>query len=274
MSLLAPPPPFPPAFNFSMLPSNLNPNDANPPWMSKGDNAWQLIAATLVGMQSVPGLIILYGGAVKKKWAVNSAFMALYAFACVLVCWVCWGYRLSFGEKLIPIWGKVDVALEQEYLFEQAFLGLFPNATMVFFQFVFAAITLILIAGALLGRMNFYAWMLFVPLWLTFSYTIGAYTIWSTNGWLSLKGIIDYSGGYVIHLSSGVAGFTAAYWVRYNIRFPTNHNNVINYIYHQKGEVGWNEIPSLLTRDCGFEPTNEIFFDSERFNFIGYGNLN
>ncbi|CAN4076797.1 unnamed protein product [Withania somnifera] len=217
-----------PAFNFSQLPLNLIPGDANPPWMSKGDNAWQLVAGTLVGLQSVPGLIILYGGAVKKKWAVNSAFMALYAFACVLLCWVCWGYRMSFGDKLIPIWGKVDVALEQDYLFQQAFLGFFPNATMVFFQFVFAAITLILIAGALLGRMNFYAWMLFVPLWLTFSYTFGAYTIWSTNGWLSLKGIIDYSGGYVIHLSSGVAGFTAAYWVgprstKDRERFPPNN---------------------------------------------------
>ena len=82
---------------------------------------------------------------------------------------------------------------------------------MVYFQFVFAAITLILIAGALLGRMNFYAWMLFVPLWLTFSYTIYAFSIWSPNGWLSKMGIIDYSGGFVIHVSSGVAGFTTAY---------------------------------------------------------------
>ncbi|QCD87721.1 ammonium transporter [Vigna unguiculata] len=92
------------------------------------------------------------------------------------------------------------------------FWGAFPNATMVYFQCVFAAITLILIAGAVLGRMNFYAWMLFVPLWLTFSYTFTAFSIWSTNGFLSKMGIIDYSGGYAIHLSSGVAGFTAAYW--------------------------------------------------------------
>ncbi|CAI9784805.1 unnamed protein product [Fraxinus pennsylvanica] len=217
--------PPPPQFVF---PPNLIPDEANPPWMSKGDNAWQLTAATLVGLQSVPGLIILYGGAVKKKWAVNSAFMALYAFACVLVCWVCWGYRLSFGDELIPVWGKINVALSQHYLLEQGFAGKFPNATMVFFQFVFAAITLILIAGAVLGRMNFYAWMLFVPLWLTFSYTIGAYTIWSLNGWLAVAGMIDYSGGYVIHLSSGVAGFTAAYWVGPRLtkdreRFPPNN---------------------------------------------------
>ncbi|CAL8996809.1 unnamed protein product [Prunus brigantina] len=213
------------------LPSNLLPDAANPDWMNKADNAWQLTAATLVGLQSVPGLIILYGGAVKKKWAVNSAFMALYAFACVLVCWVGWGYHMSFGETLIngvPFWGRADVALNQKYLLERAFSGKFPNATMVYFQFVFAAITLILIAGALLGRMNFYAWMLFVPLWLTFSYTIGAFSIWSPNGFLFKKGLIDYSGGFVIHLSSGVAGFTAAYWVgprsnKDRERFPPNN---------------------------------------------------
>ncbi|XP_030479447.1 ammonium transporter 2 member 5-like [Cannabis sativa] len=210
------------------LPSNLIPDFASPEWMNKADNAWQLTAATLVGMQSVPGLLILYGGAVKKKWAVNSAFMVLYAFACVLVCWVGWGYQMSFGDKLFPLWGKANVALDQKYFFQKAFLGMIPNATMVYFQFVFAAITLILIAGALLGRMNFYAWMLFVPLWLTFSYTVVAFSIWSTNGYFSVNGIIDYSGGYVIHLSSGVAGFTAAYWVGPRLnkdreRFPPNN---------------------------------------------------
>ncbi|GFS44978.1 ammonium transporter 2 [Actinidia rufa] len=214
--------------SYAPLPSNLIPDKASPEWMNKGDNAWQLVAATLVGLQSVPGLLILYGGAVKKKWAVNSAFMALYAFACVLVCWVGWGYRLAFGDKLIPFWGKPNVALDQKFLLDQAFLGMFPNATMVFFQFVFAAITLILIAGAVLGRMNFHAWMLFVPLWLTFSYTIGAFSIWCPSGFLSEMGLIDYSGGYVIHLSSGVAGYTAAYWVGPRLtkdreRFPPNN---------------------------------------------------
>ncbi|XP_047957234.1 ammonium transporter 2 member 5-like [Salvia hispanica] len=213
----------------SYLPSNLVPDDANPPWMNKGDNAWQLTAATMVGLQSIPGLVILYGSIVKKKWAVNSAFMALYAFAAVLVCWVGWGYQMSFGNKFAPFLNKIDDALDRHVLLKQSFGGYkFPTATMLYFQFVFAAITLILIAGALLGRMSFYAWMAFVPLWLTFSYTIGAASIWSPNGWLNKKGIIDYSGGYVIHLSSGVAGFTAAYWVgpretKDRERFPPNN---------------------------------------------------
>ncbi|KAI4341755.1 hypothetical protein MLD38_026440 [Melastoma candidum] len=84
------------------LPPNLATDDGSPFWMNKGDNAWQLTAATLVGLQSVPGLVILYGSIVKKKWAVNAAFMALYAFAAVLLCLVGWGYRMSFGDSLVP----------------------------------------------------------------------------------------------------------------------------------------------------------------------------
>lgn len=86
----------------------------------------------------------------------------------------------------------------------------FPLSTMIYFQFVFAAITVVIMAGAFLGRMNFTAWMLFVPLWITFSYTIGAYSLWG-GGFLFQRGVIDYSGGYVIHLSSGTAGFVGAH---------------------------------------------------------------
>ncbi|GLJ30982.1 hypothetical protein SUGI_0618630 [Cryptomeria japonica] len=200
--------------------------------LNTGDNAWQMTAATIVGMQSVPGLVILYGSIVKKKWAVNSAFMALYAFAAVLVVWALCGFTLSFSdEEMIPgFWGKPSIqALQYEFLFEKSYTSLFPKATMSFFQVVFAAITLILLAGSLLGRMNFHAWMLFVPLWLIFSYTIGAYALWNLNGYFFKKiPTIDCSGGYVIHLSSGIAGFTAAYWVgprmtRDRERFPPNN---------------------------------------------------
>ena len=199
------------------LPSNLLPDEASPEWMNKGDKAWQLTAATLVGLQSIPGLVILYGSMVKKKWAINSAFMAFYAFAMVLVCWVGWGFRMSFGDKLVFFLGKPAAALDEKFLLGRAFLGYFPTATMVFFQSVFAAITLVLIAGALLGRMNFRAWILFVPLWFTFSYTIAAFSIWCPEGWLAKLGVIDFAGGFVIHLSAGVAGFTAAFWVCTNV---------------------------------------------------------
>lgn len=193
------------------LPKGLLPDESSPDWISKADNAWQLTATTMVCLQSVPGLVILYGSMVKKKWAVNSAFMAFYAFAAVLVCWVLWGHHMSFGNRLGPLVGRPNAALSQSFLLDKSKASQVPTADFVFYQFAFAAITVILLAGSLLGRMNIYAWMLFVPLWLTFSYTIGAFSIWG-GGFLE-QHIIDYAGGYVIHLSSGVAGFTAAYWV-------------------------------------------------------------
>ncbi|XP_042514003.1 ammonium transporter 2-like [Macadamia integrifolia] len=210
-----------------------------PGWLNKGDNAWQMTAATLVGLQSMPGLVILYGSIVKKKWAVNSAFMALYAFAAVLICWVLLCYRMAFGDKILPFWGKAGFALTQRYLIGRAAVPetahnttpmnepFYPMASLVYFQFTFAAITLVLLAGSVLGRMNIKAWMAFVPLWLIFSYTVGAFSLWG-GGFLYHWGVIDYSGGYVIHLSSGIAGFTAAYWVGPRLksdreRFPPNN---------------------------------------------------
>ena len=191
---------------------------SKPDWLDTGDNAWQLTAATLVGLQSMPGLVVLYAGVVKKKWAINSAFMAFYAFAAVLMTWVLWAYKLGFGEKWAPFVGvpgpvvTIDDELKQATLPALNLALAFPLSTMIYFQFVFAAITIIIMAGAFLGRMNFAAWMLFVPLWITFSYSVGAFSLWG-GGFLSTLGVIDYSGGYVIHLSSGTAGFVGAWWI-------------------------------------------------------------
>ncbi|KAL5974993.1 Ammonium transporter 2 member 1 [Asimina triloba] len=218
---------------------------AAPAWLNKGDNAWQLTAATLVALQSMPGLVILYGSIVKKKWAVNSAFMALYAFAASLILWVLLCFRMAFGDKLLPFWGKGAPALGQKYLIKRAKIPqslhrfnngttetemtepFYPMASLVYFEFTFAAITIILLAGGVLGRMNIKAWMAFVPLWLIFSYTVGAFSLWG-GGFLYHWGVIDYSGGYVIHVSSGIAGFVAAYWVGPRLksdreRFPPNN---------------------------------------------------
>jgi Amt family ammonium transporter len=202
---------------------------AAPKFVNPGDTAWQLTAATFVGMQSIPGLAILYAGLVKKKWALNSAVMCFYAFSIVLLCWILWGYNMSFGN---PAWGDslkilgapfqalgiphpaIDVTGE----IGQANIPLagagfpplhFAGAAMIYFQFVFAAITPILIAGSVLGRMNFKAWMLFVPLWSSLVYTVGAFMLWG-GGWLAGLGAVDYSGGYVIHLAAGISGFVAA----------------------------------------------------------------
>ncbi|MFZ3351464.1 MAG: ammonium transporter [Xanthobacteraceae bacterium] len=191
---------------------------AAPKWLDTGNNAWQLAAATFVGLQSIPGLTVLYGGIVKKKWAINSAFMSIYAFASVLVVWVLFDYNMAFGPQWFPFLGMPSPATSALFTLGQATIpaaaaGMpaltFPMATLMFFQFVFAAITVIILAGSVLGRMNFTAWMIFCPVWMTLVYTVGAFSLWG-GGWLAGLGVADFSGGYVIHLAAGTSGFVAA----------------------------------------------------------------
>jgi ammonium transporter, Amt family len=204
---------------------------AAPKWLDTGNNAWQLAAATFVGLQSIPGLTVLYGGIVKKKWAINSAFMSIYAFASVLVVWVLFDYNMAFGPQWFPFLGTPSLATSAVFTTGQATIpaaaaGMpaltFPMATLIFFQFVFAAITVIILAGSLLGRMNFTAWMIFCPVWMTLVYTVGAFSLWG-GGWLSGLGVQDFSGGYVIHLAAGVSGFTAAWVIGPRLQADRDH---------------------------------------------------
>lgn len=244
-------------------------NPVAPAWLNNGDNAWQLTAASLVALQSVPGLVVLYAGWVKHKWAINSAFMAFYGFSAVLLCWVLWGYQMGFGEYWLPFVGKPGHSVSISYQLGQSFLPsadlyqAFPQSTMVYFQFVFAAITIVLIAGSFLCRMNFFAWMLFVPLWLTFSYTVGAYSIWG-GGFLFKMGVLDYSGGYVIHLSAGTAGFVGAWWIGPRIDEDLEDNQPNNILMMLVGAgilwIGWNGFnggdPYTASPDAGVAVLN------------------
>ena len=92
----------------------------SPKWLDSGNNAWQLAAATFVGLQSIPGLAVLYAGYVKQKWAINSAFMCFYAFASVLVVWVLFDYNMAFGEQWFPFLGKPALATSASFTLGQA----------------------------------------------------------------------------------------------------------------------------------------------------------
>jgi Amt family ammonium transporter len=194
-------------------------------WLSEGANSWQMTAATLVGLMSIPGLVVLYGGVMQKRWSVNSMMMAFVAFAVVLVLWVLVGFKMGFGEPVHAISdsgffgnfiGKPGAILNSNELLKQAHIPelaeeefLFPQSTLAYFQIVFAAITPILMLGSVLGRFNFKAWIPFVALWTLLIYTVNAFLIWG-GGFFAQQGAIDYSGGYVIHLAAGVSGFVAA----------------------------------------------------------------
>jgi Amt family ammonium transporter len=203
----------------------------SPKWLDTGNNAWQLAAATFVGLQSIPGLMVLYGGVVKKKWAINSAFMTLYAFASVLIVWMLFDYNMAFGPQWFPFLGHPLPAMSAIFSTGQAIVpaaasgmpGLtFPMATLVFFQFVFAAITVIILGGSVLGRMSFKAWVLFCPIWMTLVYTVGAFSLWG-GGWLGALGVADFSGGYVIHLAAACSGFVAAAMVGPRLQQDRDH---------------------------------------------------
>ena len=195
--------------------------------LDTGNNAWQLTAATLVGLMSVPGLVVLYGGVMQKRWSVNSMMMAFVAFAIVLILWVLFAFKMGFGE---PIHGSSEPRRLLRQLLGQAGLDpgqlqpapgrrtipefaelefSFPQSTLAYFQIVFAAITPILMLGSVLGRINFKAWIPFVALWTMLVYTINAFLIWG-GGYFAQQGAVDFSGGYVIHLAAGVSGFVAA----------------------------------------------------------------
>jgi Amt family ammonium transporter len=194
-------------------------------WLSEGANSWQMTAATLVGLMSIPGLVVLYGGVMQKRWSVNSMMMAFVAFAIVLVLWVLVGFKMGFGEPVHAISdsgffgnfiGKPGSILNSGELLKQAHIPEladeefgFPQSTLAYFQIVFAAITPILMLGSVLGRFNFKAWIPFVALWTLLIYTVNAFLIWG-GGFFAQQGAVDYSGGYVIHLAAGVSGFVAA----------------------------------------------------------------
>ncbi|GMK54474.1 hypothetical protein CspeluHIS016_0110600 [Cutaneotrichosporon spelunceum] len=190
-----------------------------------GDQAWQLTAATFVALQSMPGLVMIYAGLSKSKWAINSAFMGIYGFAATLLVWVLYAYSMSFGNQWIPICGIPFPVLSMNHMLSQSKVPAadteqsFNLTTTVYYQFCFAAITVIIIAGSVLGRMTFLSWAIFVPLYVSLVYTIGAFSIWG-GGFLEDLGVLDYCGGYVIHVASGTAGFVAAALV--GPRHPTD----------------------------------------------------
>ena len=196
-----------------------------PSWLNSGDTAWQITAATLVGLMSIPGLAVLYGGVMQKRWSINSMMLTFATFAVVLVVWVLWAFKMGFGAPwhglsssvsgfFANFIGKPGPVLGHTDLQHQANIPLigsfgFPQSSLVYFQFVFAAITPILALGSVLGRVNFKAWIPFCVLWITFVYAVDAFLIWG-GGFFAHHGAVDFSGGYVIHLSAGVAGFVAA----------------------------------------------------------------
>jgi Amt family ammonium transporter len=226
-----------------------------PSWLNAGDTSWQLTAATLVGLMSLPGLAVLYGGLVQRKWAVNTMMMAFSGFAMVLIVWVLWVFKMGFGQPWIGQFvGKPNTVVGAFNEQGQAHIPLvsgagfmpkfhFSQAALVYFQFVFAAITPLLFLGSVIGRISFKVWIIFVPLWSTFAYSVNAFLLWGGGYWAQ-KGALDFSGGYVIHLAAGVSGFVAAAVIGPRLKRDRDHGVPNNLLLCSVGAgilwLGWN----------------------------------
>jgi ammonium transporter, Amt family len=226
-----------------------------PSWLNAGDTSWQLTAATLVGLMSLPGIAVLYGCLVQRKWAVNTMLMAFSCFAMVLIVWVLWVFKMGFGQPWIGQFvGKPNTVLGAFNEQGQAHIPLvsgagfmpkfhFSQSALVYFQFVFAAITPLLFLGSVIGRINFKVWIIFVPLWSTFAYAVNAFLLWGGGYWAQ-KGALDFSGGYVIHLAAGVSGFVAAAVIGPRLKRDRDHGVPNNLLLVSVGAgilwLGWN----------------------------------
>jgi Amt family ammonium transporter len=178
-----------------------------------GDTAWLLVATALV-MIMLPGLGLFYGGLVRRKNALSTIMHSFFGLAIVSVVWVLWGFSLAFAPDATGhgLLGGLDFVG-----FAAVGLGSDPRygATVPFilfgaFQLMFAAITPALITGAFAERKRFAAFVLFTVLWSTFVYSPLAHWVWAPDGWLHKLGTLDFAGGTVVHISSGVSALVVA----------------------------------------------------------------
>ena len=182
-----------------------------PSEISAGDTAWVLIASALV-MLMTPGLAFFYGGLVRPKNVLSTIMHSFFILALISVQWVLWGYTLAFGPSVNGIVGGLDwlgldgVGAEPNADYAKSI----PHLAFAAFQMMFAIITPALITGAFAERKRFKAFVLFSLLWATFVYDPLAHWVWGAGGWLKTLGALDFAGGTVVHISSGVSALVAA----------------------------------------------------------------
>ncbi|MBI2216203.1 MAG: ammonium transporter [Candidatus Rokubacteria bacterium] len=189
------------------------PAAAPAPKIDKGDTAWILTSSLLVLMMTVPGLALFYGGMVRQKNALGTLMHCFIIAALISVQWVLWGYSLAFG----PDKGGVVGGLEWIGLrgvgpeASATYATTVPHQAFMLFQMMFAIITPALIVGAFAERLKFSALIAFTIAWATVVYDPLAHWVWGSGGWLGALGAMDFAGGTVVHISSGVSALVCAF---------------------------------------------------------------
>src|SRR5881394_3631745 len=177
--------------------------------VSAGDTAWLLASAALV-MLMTPGLGLFYGGLVREKNVLATIMHSFFILALISVQWVLWGYTLAFGPDHGGLIGGLDwLALRGVGQDPGPYAPTVPHEAYMVFQMMFAVITPALITGAFAERKRFKAFVVFTLLWATFVYDPVAHWVWG-GGWLGKLGALDFAGGTVVHITSGVSALVAA----------------------------------------------------------------
>ena len=181
--------------------------------MDSGDTGWVLASSALVLLMT-PGLAFFYAGLVRTKNALATIMQSFMAIAIMGVVWVLWGYSLAFGPDVGGFIGNLDyVGLRGvSAIAAGPYSDTIPHQTFMIFQAMFAIITPALITGAFAERMKFSTFVIFIIVWSTIVYMPLAHWVWGDGGWLGLSGwgALDFAGGAVVHISSGVAALAAA----------------------------------------------------------------
>jgi Amt family ammonium transporter len=223
----------------------------NPPTIiNSGDNAWVLASSALVLMMTAPGLILFYGGLVRSKNVLATMMHSLILMALVSGLWMIFGYSLAFakGNAFVgnPLTHFMLKGVGGAPNFDYA--GTIPQESFMLFQMMFAIITPALISGAMAERIKFKAYVLFVVLWVTAVYLPLCHMIWGQGGYFNWAGggkipVLDFAGGTVVHISSGVSALVCAIVLGRRAGYPQEpmipHNVVLSLIGTGLLWVGW-----------------------------------
>ncbi len=176
-----------------------------------GDTTWLLISTALV-MLMTPGLALFYGGMVRRKNVLGTIMQSFIALGVISLQWVLYGYSLAFGPDIGGVIGSLDwVGLRGVGLDPHPdYSPTVPHQAFMIFQMMFAVITPALITGAFAERFKFKTYLVFLILWATFVYDPLAHWVWGVGGWIKELGALDFAGGLVVHISSGVAALAAS----------------------------------------------------------------
>jgi len=216
---------------------------------SAGDNAWMLVSAALVLMMTGPGLALFYGGLVRRKNVLSTVMHSFVLMAVVTVLWALVGYSLAFGEGnaffgdlRYAFLNGVGSAPQPDYA------ATIPHQTYMIYQLMFAIITPALISGAFAERMRFSAMLIFTCVWMFLVYFPMAHMVWGKGGFLNAFlggrfGCLDFAGGTVVHITSGVSALVCALYLKKRLGYPTEpirpHSIVLSVIGASLLWVGW-----------------------------------